>query len=459
MDQRAKIAPGIPESHPTVSYWQDPPDPIANLRSTDTLPAESDFVIIGSGISGSCIAYNLLLRRPDAKVLMLEARTACSGATGRNGGHTKAASYRSFPRHAAELGVEEAVKIARLEYANIRATHEFAQQHGIQCDSRPCKTMDIIFDHQELEDGKKAISMIQAAMGSSDGAADYTVYGADEARQRFLVPEALGAFEYDAGSVHAYRFTVGILKMALQLRLNLQTNMPVLGLKTLSSDQDHKLGWEVETSQGTIHARNVILATNGFTAQLHSPLLGSIVPLRGQVSAQRPGIALPLLPTTYSFIYTGGYEYMIQSPSTKSIVIGGGLGKLAAAEPTAYLEEFGQTNDRETNAWISRYLTDCTATCFEENWGSDDKAGRVQKEWTGIMGTSADGLPLVGPLPDEEGLWISFACNGHGMVLCLKCAEALTCMLLGEEDQCRDWFPETFKITKERMGKTYTGRI
>ena len=85
METRAKIPPGLPPSNPTTSYWQDPPDSIANLRSTDNIPTESDYIVIGSGILGSCIARNILLRRPGAQVLMLEARTACSGATGRNG--------------------------------------------------------------------------------------------------------------------------------------------------------------------------------------------------------------------------------------------------------------------------------------------------------------------------------------------------------------------------------------
>lgn len=85
MDRRAQIPPGLPEPDPTISYWQDPPDPIADLRSTENLPHVSEYVVIGSGISGSCIANNILSRRPDAEILLLEARRACSGATGRNG--------------------------------------------------------------------------------------------------------------------------------------------------------------------------------------------------------------------------------------------------------------------------------------------------------------------------------------------------------------------------------------
>ena len=93
MDQRAIIPPGLPRSRelqnspnrPTVSYWQDPPDKIADLRTTELLPASAEYVVVGSGISGACIAYNILSRMPNSRVTMIEAREACSGATGRNG--------------------------------------------------------------------------------------------------------------------------------------------------------------------------------------------------------------------------------------------------------------------------------------------------------------------------------------------------------------------------------------
>ena len=85
MNARATVVPGLPCANPTVPCWQDPPLPIAELRSTATLPKDVDFVIVGSGISGACIALNVVEAQPDARILMLEARQACSGARGRNG--------------------------------------------------------------------------------------------------------------------------------------------------------------------------------------------------------------------------------------------------------------------------------------------------------------------------------------------------------------------------------------
>ena len=86
MDERANVTPGLPRSQPTVSYWQDPPDPeIADYQSAQTLPQYVDYAIVGSGISGTMIAWGLLDQLPAKQVAIFEARQACSGATGRNG--------------------------------------------------------------------------------------------------------------------------------------------------------------------------------------------------------------------------------------------------------------------------------------------------------------------------------------------------------------------------------------
>lgn len=85
MEQRVSVPPGLPRPEPTVSYWQDPPLDIADCRTTARLPDHVDIVIIGGGITGATIAYDLLTAKPDLQILLLEARQAASGASGRNG--------------------------------------------------------------------------------------------------------------------------------------------------------------------------------------------------------------------------------------------------------------------------------------------------------------------------------------------------------------------------------------
>jgi hypothetical protein len=46
------------------------------------------------------------------------------------------------------------------------------------------------------------------------------------------------------------------------------------------------------------------------------------------------------------------------------------------------------------------------------------------------------------------------------MVLCLKCAEALASIMLGDDRMELEWFPESFRINKDRLvAGRFTGRI
>lgn len=114
------LTAGLPSDHPTASYWQEPPAPIATIQS-DELPSVTDIVIIGSGVTGTSVAHTLL-NDPRAKALrvtILEARNACSGATGRNGGHLVSDIIDHFQDFVDTLDVEEAVKMLRFSEANI----------------------------------------------------------------------------------------------------------------------------------------------------------------------------------------------------------------------------------------------------------------------------------------------------------------------------------------------------
>ncbi|KAI4793336.1 FAD dependent oxidoreductase, partial [Aureobasidium sp. EXF-8846] len=358
MEERAKEPVSLPLPNPTTSYWQDPPDEIANLQSTGNLPEQVDYIIIGSGISGASIAYNLTKKKPHSSILMLEARQACSGATGRNGGHTKAASYRSFLDHEAEHGLQDAIKIARLEYANIEETHALARELDIDCASTPCDTVDIIYDAGNLAKGKEAIARMRETMGADDPAAKYEILSAEEAKVRYHTPDALGAFVYEGGSISSYRFTIGMLKHCLERGLNLQTNTPVSAIKKVDDFNSQPPRWTVKTPRGSVQTANLVIATNGYTAHLLPQMQGIIVPLRGQITAQRPGSNLPGLDTTYSFIYSHGYEYMITrppgTPDAGTIIIGGGLAQL----PNHGASEYGNTSDSQLNKDISTYLYD-----------------------------------------------------------------------------------------------------
>lgn len=380
---------------------------------------------------------------------MLEARTASSGATGRNGGHTKHASYRSFLDNLQLHGQDEAAKIVRFEHGCMRAVHAFAREHGIECDSWEGDTVDIFYDEGQLIKAKEAVSEIQRVVGTNDPASRYEFWDGIETEKKFLTKDAWGSVSYRAGSLNPYKLVIGVLKLALQNGLNLQTETPALKLRKHGED---KVTWIVQTPRGNVQAEKVLLATNGYTAHLYPPLQGVIVPWRGHMTAQRPGsrISQTVHPGSYSFIHEKGYEYMIfRPPGSKyagDVALGGGLTKATHGG----LYELGTTDDTTTDPVIINYLQKCSEDFFTSNWGSDDGEGRLRRAWTGIMALSADNFPFVGRLP-EEGLYIAASFQGSGMVLCFSSARALVQIMDNRDKDLSNWFPEAFRTTEQRM--------
>src|ERR1700730_14450779 len=80
--KRLQVSPGIPVPNPTLSFWTIPNSPIAKHLSD--LPSHADIIILGSGITGTSFARTVLDHGSNPlQIVMLDARDACSGASGR----------------------------------------------------------------------------------------------------------------------------------------------------------------------------------------------------------------------------------------------------------------------------------------------------------------------------------------------------------------------------------------
>src|ERR1700751_6084580 len=69
-----------------VSYWWHALGGFPSRRASLPGPLEADVCIVGGGYTGLWTAYYLAERRPDARIVVLEAAFAGYGASGRNGG-------------------------------------------------------------------------------------------------------------------------------------------------------------------------------------------------------------------------------------------------------------------------------------------------------------------------------------------------------------------------------------
>ncbi|PQE30619.1 FAD dependent oxidoreductase protein [Rutstroemia sp. NJR-2017a WRK4] len=535
-------------------------------REEKLLPGSADIVVVGSGISGAGVVWELMFgegregggERKGEKIVMLEARGVCEGATGRNGGHLKAASYRSFPYHKKVYGVQEAVRIARFEYENILRVYGLCKEWGVGCAGWLGETVDLFFEGDEgdgngdgdagvegdteWDEAKKGVrelwrgfEEVESRNGDKGegnkgerekgGIQWYEFFEAEEAREKFQVTEGkrklLGALRYMAGSISAYKFVRGVLGLCLREGREREKGGGGFeifeGREVVSVEREGEGGdgYTVRTADGeVIKAKHVVLATNGYTGFLRKEFQGVIVPLRGQVTGQRfvsgreaynnrEAKAEAPRNRTYSFIYPGGFDYLVPFPTgletgdgkekkQQTYILGGGL----SFAPGSGISEFGELNDGEVDRDVSTYLRSCLGDVF-----GGQGIWRTEKEWTGIMGYSADGMPFVGKVDgggeekmgsegegkqggdgmrgedkgrdgnrgvgirgegkDEGGLWITASFQGHGMVLAWGCAREVVRGIRGLESQGegKSGFPEVYRMRRERLGRRFQGFV
>lgn len=122
--------PGLPKENPTKSYWQHIPHNLAEIQSP-TLPTVVDVAIIGSGVTGTSVAKNLLDGDQNLRVAVFEARTLCSGATGRNGGQCVTFGGADYSDLKKIYGSVEAAKILKFSQDTWEQVVALAQEYAL----------------------------------------------------------------------------------------------------------------------------------------------------------------------------------------------------------------------------------------------------------------------------------------------------------------------------------------
>jgi glycine/D-amino acid oxidase-like deaminating enzyme len=148
-----------------LSYWRTEPHRLDEYQSSSELPSTCDIAIIGAGFSGAATAYNLLQEyraadKPLPNIVILEARQACSGATGRNGGHLKI--QPSFLRdRVRETGWDHAEALNAFIQDQILMVKEVIEKEGIQCESELRRSYDVLLDDSEVARAKEDLAWLR----------------------------------------------------------------------------------------------------------------------------------------------------------------------------------------------------------------------------------------------------------------------------------------------------------
>ena len=427
---------GLPVPDPTPSYWQLPPHPLANHRTTSSLPTTDetqDIIILGSGITGAATAFKLLhpshpnsshnpgIPNADAnaktKILMLEARTAASGASGRNGGHCRAGWWTQFRKHVETFGEAEALKFAELEEGNVRDIAAFVQEFDVECGFREVESAELFATETGFAEAKEVVEFREEASRRHKVClCERKVWSGREAREHMGMDAIVGGMTYPAYTLNPYQLVCRMLELSLARGLNLQTNTPALSVTRSADDSDL---WDVVTERGVVRGRHVILATNGYTNLLHPSLTatGFLTPARSQVTALRTRATTADHPARNQSagiddFEKGGYFHFRPTDAIGDpgpLIYGGG-------RSVSKTREMNTVDDSTVHEGIAAYLHEAPRRLFgTESWGGGDKDDdEVLMDWTGVTCYTPDTFPLVGQAPGERGLWMSAGMSGHG---------------------------------------------
>ncbi|KAK2606445.1 hypothetical protein QQS21_003138 [Conoideocrella luteorostrata] len=438
-----ELIAGFPHPNPTTSYWQLPPHSIANHRTTASLPSqECDYIIIGSGISGAAIAHKLLSRNASLSILMLEARTAASGASGRNGGHCRGGYWLNYNRYVEAVGEDDALRVDKLEEGSIQDIANFVREHNVDCDFQDVETADAYVTEEiwaNISTTMKAREEVKQRRPGDVSSTEIRLWEGQAARDHMGMPGIVGAVTYPGHTQNPYRLVCKMLELSLEKGLNLQTTTTALNITA-----NAKGGWSVGTNRGTVHGTRVVVATNGYTNAVHKSLAdtGFLMPGRSQVTAIEPGTKMPrnpeqLLRGSAGLNDIGSGDYYLYRARDRHIIYGGGKSASKTGERNI-------TDDSVVHPDVAAHLQHTPGEVFgREAWGDD---GLVVRDWSGITCYTPDGFPLVGETPGQKGLWLSVAFNGHGMALTFRCAEALVEMMT--TGKAPEWLPRAFRAKR-----------
>ena len=272
-DLDALVARSLSDARPRPVWWESHDvaavsEPFAGTRS-------ADLVVVGGGLTGLWAAVHALEEDPGRTVVVLEASHVAVGASGRNGGFVSESLTHGLA-HGVATWPEELPTLLRLGRENVREIDAFLRAEEIDADLRLCGKTAVATRPHEVE-SLRAAHELNLAHGEP------SVYlTAEQVRADVHSPAYLAGVRTAAGGlVDPARLATGLRDAALRRGAVLHEGTPVLDLR--------RDGGRVacRTPRGTVHADQVLLATNAFPPLMRR-IRGWVLPVWDHVLATEP---------------------------------------------------------------------------------------------------------------------------------------------------------------------------
>jgi glycine/D-amino acid oxidase-like deaminating enzyme len=216
-----------------------------------------------------------------------------------------------------------------------------------------------------------------------------------------------GAVIPDLGSIHPALYHRGLLQAARAAGVQLSTRTPVARIT-----RDGKSA-AIATTRGSITAREVIVATNGYTPRHVSWLARRVIPFEGFMAATEelsPELMAKLIPNGRTVIDSNvNINFVRPAPDQRKILFGG----LTGSKPRD-LRDMGL----RLHAMIGRLMPDLAHV-------------RLSRVWKGQCAGTFDFMPHIGR---HDGLWYALGYNFAGVPMGSYLGLKLAQQILGKAE-------------------------
>lgn len=381
----------------SVSVWRD------FSSTSNSASLRVDVAIIGAGVAGLAVARQCIKRGLVPAVI--EARDLAAGATGKNAGFAMTGLADPYESLVERFGRRTAREIWSVSQANLREiVDDVVKGEGVECDLVPYGSVVAAWDEKE-----QAVLERSCAMLVHDG---FDVRWLDARGTR----ERLGSDRYFGGIFVAQDHGIHPVKLAHAVAASVRASggHVLLGHEVRSIEQSQG-SVSVHTCHGTIRAGFAVLCTNAYTRTIE-PALGALVrPVRGQALCLE-GVDDSLKALLYT---DDGFQYARPLPDGR--VVAGGWRRAFADSEVGLGDECPEGVHNGIESWL------------RDRWPQWQNA-RVTHRWSGAMGFSPDGLPLIGTLEDRPRVAYVVGFTGHGLGFAFAAAREVLRRALGEGD-------------------------
>lgn len=382
-------------------YWWDAARPVAS--EPVELLRFYDVIIVGSGYTGLRAGIDLL--RAGRSVLVLDKEDPGFGASRRNAGYLGRTLKKSFSELVKKGGLDHAVAVYRELGEALETTIKFIRDEAIDCYAVRCGRYIAAASPKHLSELEADLTLLKRHVGF-----DFTVVPKARQQGEFASERYHGGVVIpDLGSLHPGLYHLGLLSLFQRLGGVVQGRTAVLGVGRANTNAP----LTVKTASADLTARDVIIATNGYTTGELPWHARRLVPFTGYMAATAPlgaNIMAAMIPNGRTVIDTNlNIDFFRPSPDGTRILFGGST--------ACGLVDNGQ---------IAKRLRSILAAALPEL--ADTPLSHV---WTGQCAGTFDMMPHIG---GRDAVWYGMGYNFAGVPMGSYFGGKLAAMVLGRPD-------------------------